>query len=203
MKRSLAKIVYTPLNVLLYMTFHEGCHLLFLAIFGEFSGIEILWNGSIPAGMRVVEKAGAEGRLSGVEAALISGMSALIGLSIGYLLLSGRRFFASKGHFVRAMFFQLTIFELLLDPFNLSIGPFIYGGDINGISEGLGIQPAMIQVIFLAVLLINREIIARVLFSAYDESTTNILFVPWFGKFTRGDVKGKSEEIEDREIGDG
>jgi hypothetical protein len=70
----------------------------------------------------------------------------------------------------------LTLISLLADLFNLSVGPFIYGGDANGIAAGLGINRYIIQMIFLVVLLVNRELVAQKLFPMYNVPIKHILF---------------------------
>jgi len=42
-----------------------------------------------------------------------------------------------KNPFMSAVGYWLTVMFLLLDPLNLSVGPFLYGGDIGGIVAGL------------------------------------------------------------------
>ncbi len=79
----------------------------------------------------------------------------------------------------------MTLISLLADPFNLSVGPFIYGGDANGIALGLGINRYVIQTIFLLVLLANRELVAQKLFPMYDVQVKHILFQPLIRRANR------------------
>ena len=69
---------------------------------------------------------------------------------------------------------------MIFDPFNLSIGPFIWGGDINGITTGLRINQYVVQSIFLIILLINRELIAQKLLPEFSIETKHILLRKWF-----------------------
>jgi hypothetical protein len=73
---------------------------------------------------------------------------------------------------------------LLIDAFNLSIGPFIFGGDVNGIAVGLGVNRYLIQVFFFLVLLANRELVAQKLFPAYHVQPRHPLLKPWI-RFTK------------------
>jgi hypothetical protein len=101
-------------------------------------------------------------------------------LTVGYLLLLvGHRFAHSRTAFLKMGIYYLTMLSLLVDPFNLSIGPFIYGGDANGIAVGLDINRYVIQVLFLLVLLVNRELVAQKLLPTYGVRTRHPLFRPW------------------------
>jgi len=68
---------------------------------------------------------------------------------------------------------------MLGDAFNLSVGPFIYGGDINGISKGVGVNRYIIQSIFFIVLLLNRELLVQKLLPVYGIKTKHPLFYSW------------------------
>ena len=195
LKKILARLGYTPLNVILFLLIHEGTHVLFAAIFGELAGVRVVWAGRIPAGVEILTKTTSLEEIQGVQATLISGMSAISGLTTGYMLLAFRNQVSSAHSlFVRGMYFQLTIFMLLLDPFNLSIGPFIYGGDVNGISMGLSVPVYLIQIVFFIILLVNRELIAQVLFPAFAVSTRHPLFVPWFRRGRTGQQRAGAED---------
>lgn len=74
----------------------------------------------------------------------------------------------------------MTFLFLFIDAFNLSIGPFLYGGDIGGIAVGFGLNRYLIQVIFLFILLLNRELIVQKLFPAYGVKSSHPLFQPLF-----------------------
>jgi hypothetical protein len=72
-----------------------------------------------------------------------------------------------------------TIFFMLGDPFNLSIGPFIYGGDIGGLVVGFGINKHLLQGLFFMILLLSRELIAQRLLPVYGQKTNHPFFQPW------------------------
>jgi hypothetical protein len=86
--------------------------------------------------------------------------------------------------FWRSYFYYLTFLLLLIDAFNLSIGPFIYGGDIGGITAGFEVSQYLVQAIFLVILLLNRELIVQKLFPTFGVKTGHFLFQPLF--FRRG-----------------
>jgi len=157
----------------LFAVLHEGTHVLMAGIFGEFEpfhfrpfGLEVAFN--TPLAER-----------SGIQWALISGMSNLVTLVSGYvLLIYSNKFSQLRNWFWKAVVYYLTMLCLLLDAFNLSIGPFIYGGDANGIAAGLGINRWIIQVFFLLVLLLNRALIEQKLLPAFNVKTGNFIFKP-------------------------
>jgi hypothetical protein len=84
-----------------------------------------------------------------------------------------------SNRFLSALAYWVTLFFLLADALNLSLGPLIYGGDADGIAVGLGINRYAVQVVFLLVLLLNRELIAGKLFPAYGVVTTHPFFRTW------------------------
>lgn len=169
MKRWLAFL----LAVLVLLTVHEGTHALMAMLSGEYEAFHIR-----PMGFEVTFRTVVDER-SGIQWAFISGASNLVTLLMGYLLLMlGERLARLHSVFLRASIFYLTMLSLLSDPFNLSVGPFIYGGDANGIAVGLGINRYVIQAIFLVVLLVNRELVAQKLFPMYDVQVKHILFRP-------------------------
>ncbi|MFO7941607.1 MAG: hypothetical protein R6U92_03055 [Bacillota bacterium] len=69
----------------------------------------------------------------------------------------------------------MSIF-LLLDPINLPIAPFLFGGDLGGTVRGFGVNGYVVQVISLAILLVNRELIIRELFPLFQVKTAHPLF---------------------------
>lgn len=146
-------------------------------LYGEYEAFHIR-----PIGFEVTYRTAVDER-SGIQWAFISGASNLVTLLMGYLLLMlGEKLARAHSVFVRAGVFYLTMLSLLSDPFNLSVGPFIYGGDANGMALGLDISRYVIQAIFLVVLLVNRELVAQKLFSMYNVQVKHILFRPLIRK---------------------
>lgn len=172
MKRWLAFI----LAVVILIAVHEGAHAATAALYDEFAAFRVL-----PFGFEVVYRTPLDQR-QGVHWALISGVSNLATLLLGYRFLSlGGRFAASRSWLLKSGAFYLTFLTLLADPFNLSLGAFIYGGDANGIAAGLGVSRYLIQAVFFLVLLVNRELIAHRLFPLYAVKVSSFLFQPWIG----------------------
>lgn len=132
-----------------------------------------------PFGLEVTFRTPVEER-HGIHWVFISGSSNLATILLGYLLLSfGKRFARLRSSLLKSTLFYLTLILLFADPLNLSIGPFIYGGDANGIAIGLGIHRAVIQMIFLVVFFANRELVAQKLFPRYEVQVKHIFFRPW------------------------
>jgi len=160
--------------VMIYLTVHEGMHALTAMLHDEYDTL-IIKAILFP---EVLYKTAVEER-SGSYWAFISGTSNLVTILAGYLLLaSGDRLAGLRGPF-RSIFFYLTLIFLLADPLNLSLGPFFYGGDADGIAVGLGINRYLIQIVFLVVLFVNRELIAQRLFPMYGVQVKHFLFQPW------------------------
>jgi len=155
-------------------TIHEGTHALVAAMYDEYDGFHIR-----PLGFEVTYNTDVIER-SGIQWAFISGASNLVTVTMGFvLLLLGGRFARSSTAFMKSGIFYLTLLSLLVDPLNCSIGPFIYGGDADGIAVGLGISRYVVQAVFFSVLLLNRELVALKLFPGYNVQTRHPLFRPW------------------------
>ncbi len=169
MKNGLAFI----LSLFILFAIHEGMHAWMASLYGEYQSFHIK-----PLGFEVEYKTPPAER-SGTHWAFISGLSNMITIMLGYLLLVvGRRLASILNVYWRTIFFYLTLLCLIVDPLNLSIGPFIYGGDVYGIAAGLHINRWIIQAIFLVVLLVNRELVGQKLFSIYNVPAKHILFKP-------------------------
>jgi hypothetical protein len=163
--------------VVIFITMHEGIHALMATLYGEYEALIIK-----AIGFPEVQYTTPVEERSGVHWIFISGTSNLATILVGYLLLLiGDKLARLRGLY-RSTLFYLTLILLLADPLNLSIGPFIYGGDADGIALGLGINRSVIQFVFLVVLFVNRELIAQKLLPMYGVQTKNILFrplIPW------------------------
>lgn len=153
---------------------HEGIHALMATAFNEYQDFRVH-----PYGLEVVYKTPVPER-AGIKWGFISGMSNVVTLLLGYLMF----FFRAKirrlpSPFLSALGYWLIILLLLLDPANLAIGPFIYGGDTGGIVVGFGLNQYLVQIVFLVIFLLNRELIAQKLLPAYGVKTKHPLFRPW------------------------
>ena len=166
---------YIPLvlAILLFVIVHEGTHAVVASMFNEFASFQVKYYG-----FEVHFKTPVPDR-SGIKWGFISGMSNIITLTIGYLLFIYRKNVANyKSAFFRTFGYWVTFFFLLFDPLNLSIMPFVFGGDIGGIVEGFRINKYLVQFIFFMVLLINRELIIHQLFPLYGVKSRHPLFRP-------------------------
>ena len=165
------------LAILIFVFVHEGLHALVGIAIGEFDSFRIR-----PIGFEVTVRTPVDQR-HGIQWAFFSGVSNLVTILLGYLLLSFVGAFArAQVAIIRIAAYYMILFFLLLDPLNLSIGPFLYGGDIHGIAVGLNIHPYWLQLFFLLVFLINRELAAQVLLPSYGIETKHILLRPWLQK---------------------
>jgi hypothetical protein len=162
------------LAIVVFVAIHEGTHMLVATMYGEYDAFHLR-----PIGLEVKFKTPVDER-SGIQWAFISGASNLLTLSLGYLLLSlGERFAHSRVVLLKAGVYYLTILMLLADALNLSVGPFVYGGDANGIAVGLGISRYVVQVVFFILLLVNRDLLAHKHLPAYNVRTRHPLLRPW------------------------
>jgi hypothetical protein len=173
MKKYIVNFMLFLIAYIIYSIIHEGSHAIFASIFNEYSSFKIL-----PYGFEVTYKTLVENR-SGVKWAVISGMPNLITPFIGYTLYLNRKFFLNFKGRIQYLLLYVAILFMIGDPFNLSIGPFIWGGDIFGVTTGLGINQFIIQSIFLVILLINRELIVQKLLPEFSIRTKHLLLRKW------------------------
>jgi len=174
MKKYVLSFLIFVMAYFIFVLIHEGCHAIFSSIFNEYSSFRIL-----PYGFEVTFKTLVEDR-TGIKWAVISGVPNILTLFAGYILFLNRKYFLRFRNEIRYLFIYVVILLMIFDPFNLSIGPFIWGGDINGITTGLRINQYVVQSIFLIILLINRELIAQKLLPEFSIETKHILLRKWF-----------------------
>ncbi|OGO62594.1 MAG: hypothetical protein A2029_13715 [Chloroflexi bacterium RBG_19FT_COMBO_47_9] len=162
------------LSLVIIAIIHEGLHALIANAYGEYNGFRLK-----PYGLEVFYKTPVEER-SGIKWGFISGTSNVATVLLGYLLFAFKnQFYKQQNNFIRSLFYWLIICLLLLDPLNISIGPFIYGGDANGIATGFGINRWVVQGIFIIIFFINRELVAQKVIPSFGIMTRHPLFRPW------------------------
>lgn len=168
------KLTTLLLALLIFMVIHEGVHILTAVAFDEYEGFHVRG-----LGLEVTFKTPSEARM-GLKWAVISGTSNIITIALGYCFYAIRHRFATlHSLFYAGLGYWLNVLFLIVDPLNLSIGPLIYGGDATGIAVGLNVSRWLIQGVFLAIFLINREIVAQRLLPGFGIRTTHPLFQPW------------------------
>jgi len=168
------------LALIIFCLVHEGTHALIATAFGEYQAFHVR-----PYGLEVEFKTPVTER-EGIKWGFISGTSNVFTIILGYLMFLARNSATNlRSPFLRKLSYWLTFFFLLIDPLNLSVGPFIYGGDIGGIVAGLGINRYVVQGIFFMIFLFNRELIVQTLFHVYGVKTRHPLFQPWLGRILK------------------
>ena len=160
--------------IVVFAFVHEGIHALLAIIFSEYQSFRVH-----PYGLEVIYNTVVAER-EGIKWGFISGISNVSTLFFGYCFFLFRAKAESlRSRFLRNLGYWTTILLMLGDPFNLSIGPFIYGGDINGLVVGFGINKYLLQGVFFMILIFNRELIAQKLLPVYGIKTEHPFFRPW------------------------
>ncbi|MCJ7647459.1 MAG: hypothetical protein MUP85_02490 [Candidatus Lokiarchaeota archaeon] len=158
---------------ILVVFLHEGLHAIVAFLFYEYNT-----NILHPYGFEVVFNTPPEQR-NGFFWFFISGASNITTIILGYVFYIHRvNIIKIKNLFLKSVLFYLTIILLIVDPINLFIGPFIYGGDTIGIAKGLEMNELYIQVVGALLFLLNREFIARYILH-FGIKTKRLLFKPW------------------------
>lgn len=162
------------LAVIIVAIIHESTHALIAMALDEYQAFQVHLYG-----LEVIYKTPIAER-EGIKWGFISGMSNVVTLLLGYLMLLFRVKMARlRSSFLSAVGYWLIMLFLLVDALNLSIGSFIYGGDIGGIVVGFGINQYLVQIVFFVILLLNRELIVQKLLPIYSIKTKHPLFRPW------------------------
>jgi len=170
------KLLTLLITIIIFMLIHEGTHGLVALLFDEYKTFKVNWYGP-----EVIFKTPVFER-SGIKWGLISGISNLLTLAVGYTAFIKRKQIAGLGNsYFRLIGYWFIFVFLLFDPVNLSILPFIFNGDVGGIAEGFGIDRYLVQGIFFSVLFLNRELIVRKVFPVFGVKTDHPLFqpLPW------------------------
>lgn len=169
--------IYFLLAWILYMVIHEGIHSVVALLYGEYHSIVIHWYGP-----QVIFVTPVVERIPDIKWFAISGISNFATLLAGYILYSlKKKINLVKFTQIRSILYYVTILFLLCDAVNLSLGRFLYGGDVYGISAGIRIAPWVIQIFFGFLLIVNRELIINLL-QSFGVSSTSFLFRPWYRK---------------------
>jgi hypothetical protein len=167
------KILFMLPVVIVFAVIHEGTHALTATLAGEYQAFHVR-----PFGLEVTYKTPVSER-HGTHWALLAVSPSVITVLFGYGLFAVRHRNASATRpFLRSLGYYATALFMLLDPINLGVGSFIYGGDARGVAVGLGVSVLGVQGISLAVLLLNRELIVRKLFPVFQIQTRHPLFQP-------------------------
>lgn len=167
------KLLSITVAVVLFAGIHEGLHALVAAAFGEYDAFRVR-----PFGFEVVFRTPVAERL-GLQWAAISGVPNAATVVLGFLVLAWRQPLASSRHgLVRSTAYWLCLLLLIGDPLNLSLGPFLYGGDALGIAVGLQISVWVVQAVALAVFVVNRELVVQALLPSFGITSTHPLVKP-------------------------
>ena len=168
------KLVSVLIAYIIFVVIHEGLHVVTSLAFNEYQGFVIHSFGFEVIFMTPVELR------EGFQWFIISGTSNIVTPILGLILLRNVHSFALKQNLSSVVVYWLTIILLIGDPFNLFLGPFLYGGDAFGIAEGLSMPVYFVQIAAFLVLLVNRELVAVKLLPEYNIETRHPLFIPWF-----------------------
>jgi hypothetical protein len=166
-----------------FVLLHEGGHALLGAAWNETVGFRTHFWGL--AGFEVLFRTPVEER-EGLRWAVISGGPNVVTVWAGYGLYAVRARVRGPwrpgSRFGRTVGYWATMFLLLLDPVNLALGPFLYGGDAYGVAVGLAVPVGVVQGVALMVLLVNRELVVRRLLPEWGIETRHPLLRPLPGR---------------------
>ncbi|GIN97172.1 hypothetical protein J6TS1_30420 [Siminovitchia terrae] len=161
-KSVLNRYLYMAVGMLLYLIIHEGFHLLQAYYLGIFEGIRFI--GILGVEIQITEPL----TIGGLTLASFSGLSSLATMIIGYLLyLYMPKILGLENRTIKSMLYFVTFIFMLVDPVYISLLSLGFGGDINGISQGLGISHMVIRIFYGVIFVINLVIIVKKVYPAY------------------------------------
>ena len=152
------------LAVITYLLIHEGTHLVQALIHNIFQGFR--FNG---VGVEVLITQPLI--IGGLKLACFSGLSSVLTIGIGYIIyFLTPLILSAKSNVTKSYLYYVALVFLFLDPLYISVFSFFVGGDINGISQGLGIPYMIIRIVYFVILVLNALIVVKKLYPKYTES---------------------------------
>ena len=168
MKSIIRRYLYFFLAGITYLIVHEGIHAIQAHIYGVYQGIRIL-----PFGVEILITQPLA--IEGIKLALFSGLSSVVTIIIGYILLIfSPKILKFSAQIVKNYLYYVTLIFLLLDPLYISLLSFLVGGDINGIVLGLNTSYILVRATYSVILTINLFLVYRKLYPAYTQKKINI-----------------------------
>ena len=168
MNSYLRRYFYTILAAATYMAIHEDADIIQALYLGVFEGIRVL-----PLGIEVLITQPLT--IGGLTLALFSGLSSVLTISLGYLLLwLMPRILQLKSQPLQIYCYYVTLVFLLVDPFYISLISFFVGGDINGIAKGLNLSYGIIRAFYLLIALVNFYLVRKKLYPTYVSAAKNV-----------------------------
>lgn len=162
------RYLYMFIGVILYLIIHEGIHFIQAIILGIFEGVRFV--GIFGVEIMITKPL----TISGLTLALFSGASSLVTIIIGYMLLIFMpKILELKHKNIKSMLYFITIVFMLIDSLYLSVLSLIFGGDINGISQGLDVPYFVIRIFYGIVFLVNLIIVIKRVYPAYVNDFNN------------------------------
>jgi len=149
---------------IIYLVIHEGTHLVQAVIANNFEYIRIVGIFGIEIMMKEVP--------SGIQLALFSGLSGIVTVTVGYVLyFLMPKILEIKKDFIKIILYYSTLVLLILDPIYLSVlHYFVGGGDMNGITKGLGISSLPISIIYGLIAIVNIYLIVKRVYPGYKRN---------------------------------
>ncbi len=161
-KNILNRYLFMAVGMLLYLIVHEGLHLLQAYYLGILESIRFM--GIFGVEIQITESL----TISGLTLASFSGLSSLATIIIGYLLyLYMPKILGVANKIIKSMLYFVTLIFMLIDPLYISLLSLGFGGDINGISQGLGLPHIVIRIFYGVIFVINLVIIVKKVYPAY------------------------------------
>jgi len=152
------------MSIIMYYLIHEGAHLIQAVLADNFDYIRFVGIIGIEIMIKEVP--------TGLELAMFSGLSSVLTILLGYLLVAIMpKILGLKSKTMKVIFYYTTIVFLVLDPLYMSIlHRFVGGGDMNGVSKGLGISSFPVSLVFGILFIINLYIAIKKVNPAYKRN---------------------------------
>lgn len=163
-KKNLKLWIGLVIAIITYYIIHEGTHFIQAILTDNFDSIRLVGL----AGIEIMTKEVP----TGLSLALFSGLSSVITVVCGYILvIMMPKVFSLSNKMMKVALYYITMILLVLDPVYMSIlHRYVGGGDMNGITEGLGISSLPISIVFSILAVINFYLIIKKVHPAYKRN---------------------------------
>ncbi len=167
MRRNIKLWIGIIIAIIIYYVVHEGTHLIQAVLTDNFDSIRLVGFAGIEIMIKEVP--------TGLLLSLFSGLSNAITVFCGYILvIMIPKILVLSNKMMKVALYYITIILLVLDPVYMSIlHQYVGGGDMNGVTKGLGISSLPISIVFGIVAALNIYIIIKKVHPTYKKNFTN------------------------------
>ncbi len=163
-KKNLKLWIGLIIGIITYYIIHEGTHFIQAILTNNFDSIRLVGLAGVEIMIKEVP--------TGISLGLFSGLSSIITVLFGYiLLLIMPKIHSLSYKMLKVALYYITIILLVLDPIYMSVlHRYVGGGDMNGVTQGLGISTVPVSIVFGGLAVINIYLVIKKVHPAYKRN---------------------------------